>query len=75
MAKKQKDTCSFAGCTNPIKHPKSQLCGACYSWLYYWGKKTPTDVMRRIDAVHKAERRLEQIAPSNVKHIKKAKSA
>ena len=65
--KQDKGTCSMNGCTEPAKW--TGLCSACYAWLHYWQKKTPGQVMRRIAAVEKAERRLETIAPTQVHRL------
>lgn len=42
------------------------LCNACYAWLHYWQKKTPGQVMKRVHALEKAERRMGTIVPSRV---------
>lgn len=57
-----KGTCKMTGCHDPAKI--TGLCSACYSWLHYWQKKTPRQVMARIAAVERAELRLGTIAPA-----------
>lgn len=49
-------------CENQAQHPQSGLCHACYSSLYYWSKKTPTQIAKRARQVEKFERRMRFLA-------------
>jgi hypothetical protein len=51
------------------------LCSPCYSWLHYWQRKTPAQVLKRVDALEKAERRMATIMPSRVSRMPKKRRA
>lgn len=52
--------CEMEGCENEAK--VHGLCFACYSYLNYWKKKTPGDIMRRIRKVRLFQNRLGTLA-------------
>jgi len=39
--------CLVTGCDRDVECPKSGLCKRCYSGLYYWSKKSVTEVVQR----------------------------
>jgi hypothetical protein len=51
--------CEMDGCTNDIKHPQSGLCGACYSYLWYWKQRSVTEILKRKSKVRLFQRRLD----------------
>lgn len=63
--------CVISGCDNEIQHKKAKLCGACYSSIYYWTRKTPTALMHRISRLRVFEARMESVAPSNVRLLRR----
>jgi len=54
----------------PVKHKESGVCGACYSWLYYWRRKSVTEWVQYIRANGKRDARIAKIAPHNITSIK-----
>jgi len=66
MTAKKVNRCSMPDCTNPVKYKRMGVCHACYQFLYYWQKKSPAHVMRRVRAVEKARKRMEILMPANV---------
>lgn len=56
--------CIIEGCTRAIKHPESKLCGPCYQSSWRWGRKTPTQRVKRKQALRVFEARLDHIEPN-----------
>ena len=55
--------CTIDNCHREIKHPESGLCGPCYQGLWRWGRKTPTQRVRRKQALRVFEARLDLVEP------------
>lgn len=53
-------------CPEPVKHPESGLCGACYHYLYSWTRRTPTEIVQRADRVALYRRRLSVLTGGEV---------
>lgn len=66
---RDKGTCNMPGCNEPAKW--TGLCNACYQFLWYWKGKTPGQVMRRVAALEKAERRMAVLMPERVAKLKR----
>jgi hypothetical protein len=63
--------CEIEGCTNEVKHQKAKLCTACYSAMYYWNKKTPTQQMIRVGKLELYKNRLLTLTPRNVVRLRR----
>lgn len=66
--------CAIDGCDNGVFYKESGLCTACYSSLYYWRKKSVTEVMRRKRKLHVFASRME-VAEPKVKVMRRRKKA
>jgi len=55
-------------CGRKVYHQEAELCQACYSGIYYWQHKTPTEAFRRQKQLTMFQRRLESL--SNVRVLR-----
>jgi hypothetical protein len=63
--------CSIHNCDRHAVHKKAGLCNPCYHALWYWGKKTPTEVMQRKKKLQMFQSRLQVVQPNvNVLRLK-----
>ena len=49
----------------PVQHKRAGLCNACYSALYYWSRKTPTEIRERELNLEVYAKRMSLLSPSN----------
>lgn len=57
--------CSIEYCENEVTHKKADICTACYSSMYYWGKKkSPTDILTRKKKLRVYAARLAALQPA-----------
>ena len=54
-----------------LKYVKSKLCESCYQFLYYWRKKSVTQVMERHHTLQRWSTRTEKLIPDRVSPIKR----
>lgn len=69
----RKGKCSMAGC-----HDEANcvgLCVNCYSYVRYWLRKTPRQVISRAERVALWQTRLETVIPKRVTRIRKRRAA
>lgn len=52
-------TCKIRGCKN--RAAIRTLCKPCYSAMYYWSKKTPTQIMHRQEKLRLYDNRMAQM--------------
>lgn len=69
---KRRDTCAVDACEEPVKHPESGLCGACYSGLYYWSGATPTELLDHRRKLARCRARMD-LKLGNVADIRKGR--
>ena len=65
-----KSICRMSGC-NREADGSLGFCKACYSFAYYWRKKSLKHVMARIDKLGVATTRMGTLMPARVTSIKK----
>jgi len=39
--------CVVEHCDRAVEHPRSGLCKRCYSGMYYWSRKSVTEIVKR----------------------------
>lgn len=47
MKERKQAKCLVEHCDRPVECPKSGLCKRCYSGLYYWSRKSVTEIVKR----------------------------
>lgn len=57
----QKAKCQITGCSKPATSANKTLCTACYSWMYYWTRRSVSDKMSRLNTVNFWKKRMESI--------------
>ena len=55
--------CEIEGCSRPVKHPQSGLCGPCYQGLWYWKQKSVTEIVQRKQALRVFSSRMDSAEP------------
>lgn len=58
--------CIIEGCDRDAYYKKSQLCQRCYSALYYWRKKSVTEIVSRKNKLKLFMRRMDVVEPTVV---------
>ena len=71
MVNKSGPICSMPGCDKPMKYKVRKLCSSCYSFKYYWGKKTSAQIMKRMSNLERWHKRMETLVPATVSRITK----
>lgn len=65
--------CSLCDRTSKTHHITEEgICNCCVQYLYYWRQKTAKQIMKRLRQVESFERRLEVLAGSNVKRLRRS---
>lgn len=68
--------CKIETCRSEAKHKSAGLCHACYQAFRYWGRKSPTELFRRIDQVERMSTRFSIMAgTAKVARLKRKKKA
>lgn len=56
--------CMVDGCFDTRKYVTSGLCDACYSGMYYWKGRTPTDIINRKKQIARLAARMDLMQPA-----------
>ncbi len=65
MAKKRKSrknrlSCRF--CMEEVtQYTTMEVCNACYAGLHYWGRKTPKQLIKRLDKLDTFQKRIQSL--------------
>ena len=59
--------------TEKVHYLEAKLCYNCYAFVYYWKKRSVTDLMKRFQQLDRWMTRTTKIMPPKVSPIKKKK--
>jgi hypothetical protein len=60
------DKCIIDDCDRVVECPESGLCKRCYAALYYWRKKSVTEIIRRKNKLKLFMGRMDVVEPKVV---------
>lgn len=60
------DKCIIEDCDRGVEHPASGLCKRCYAALYYWRKKSVTQIIKRKNKLKLFMCRMDVVEPKVV---------
>lgn len=64
--KEPRGQCVIEGCGRDAFYKEAQLCQRCYSALYYWRKKSVTEIVSRKNKLKLFMRRMDVVEPNVV---------
>lgn len=64
-------SCHTVNCEGTVgEYSTIGLCKACYSYMYYWHKKTPKELVNRSRQLQKFEARMDLLLPNNTSIVR-----
>ena len=57
----KRNICVMTGCVHEVQYKKSELCGACYAFIYYWKRSTVTHMMKYLGKLEFRQGRMDTL--------------